>query len=70
MTNHFIKVCTITPKLSVGDCNYNLKQIYNCIKESETAGASIAVFPELCLTGYTCGDLFYQSNLLAETEKI
>lgn len=69
MTNHFIKVCTITPKLSVGDCNYNLKQIYNCIKESETAGASIAVFPELCLTGYTCGDLFYQSNLLAETEK-
>ncbi len=69
MTDHFIKVCTITPKLAIGDCHYNMKQIHDCITKAEDAGSAIAVFPELSLTGYTCGDLFFQSHLLFETEK-
>ncbi len=59
--NNFIKVACITPVLEVGNPKYNASIISNLIKESK---ASINVFPELCLTGYSCGDLFYQSLLL------
>lgn len=69
MLEHFIKVCTITPKLAVSDCHYNTQQILNCIQEASDAHAAIAVFPELCITGYSCGDLFFQSNLIEQSEK-
>lgn len=69
MIDYFVKVCTITPKLAIGDCHYNMKQIHDCVMKAEDAGAAIAVFPELSLTGYTCGDLFFQNHLLLETEK-
>ncbi len=69
MLEHFIKVCTITPKLAVSDCHYNTQQILSCIQEASDAHAAIAVFPELCITGYSCGDLFFQSNLIEQSEK-
>ena len=69
MLEHFIKVCTITPKLAVSDCHYNTQQILNCIQEASDAHAAIAVFSELCITGYSCGDLFSQSNLIEQSEK-
>ncbi|MDF2879032.1 MAG: synthase [Clostridia bacterium] len=69
MAYHFIKVCAATPRLVVGDCKYNTEQIIACINESSKNNASLTVFPELCITGYTCADLFFQTTLLEETQK-
>lgn len=67
MMNHgFIKVCAATPKLIVADCQYNTTQILNCIDKADTSQAEFIVFPELSITGYTCGDLFFQQVLLQE----
>lgn len=64
----FLKVSALTPTIKVADCGYNVKQILNQIADlpSDTA---LAVFPELCITGSTCGDLFMQSALLNGAEK-
>lgn len=64
MKDQFIKVAAATPHIHVGDPDYNTEKIIELIKEAETAGAKLTVFPELCLTGYTCGDLFLQDILL------
>ncbi|MDR1117350.1 MAG: NAD(+) synthase [Oscillospiraceae bacterium] len=64
MLNGFIKVCAATPKIKVADCEYNASQILEQIEKAAAAGAKLAVFPELCITGYTCGDLFFQDTLL------
>lgn len=69
MLHHFLKVCAATPKLKVGDCVYNTEQIESCIKEAAQSHASLILFPELCITGYTCADLFFQTTLLRETEE-
>ncbi len=68
MDHHFLKVCAATPSLQVADCHYNVEQILNCIKEATAEGASVILFPELCITGYTCADLFFQTTILEETE--
>lgn len=68
MDYHFIKVCTITPKLRLADCTYNVNEMIHSLKEASNQGASVAVYPELCITGYSCGDLFFQSTLIEETE--
>lgn len=60
----FVKVASATPKIRVADCEFNAGQIIEQIKEAESKGASLIVFPELCVTGYTCSDLFLQSTLL------
>lgn len=60
----FVKVAGATPKIRVADCEFNANQIIAQIKEAEKNGASLVVFPELCVTGYTCSDLFLQSALL------
>ena len=60
----FIKAAAVTPKIRVADPVYNREQICDGIKEAYEMGARILVFPELCLTGYTCGDLFLQESLL------
>lgn len=60
----FVKVAAATPKIRVADCEFNANQIIAQIKEAEKNGASLVVFPELCVTGYTCSDLFLQSALL------
>jgi len=64
MEHGFIKVAAITPKIRVADTIFNTEQICACISEALEKKAKIIVFPELCLTGYTCGDLFLQETLL------
>lgn len=68
MQDGFIKVAAATPEIRVADCRYNTSQILNCAKQAEQQGAAVCVFPELCLTGYTCGDLFLQDTLLCAAE--
>ena len=57
------------PSVRVADCEYNLQQIENIIAMAEGRGVEVAVFPELCVTGYTCQDLFRQSLLLERAEE-
>lgn len=64
MQHGFIKVAAVTPEIQVGNPYYNAEQICRGIDEAEQKGAKIIVFPELCLTGYTCQDLFLQEELL------
>ena len=68
MKDGFIKVAAATPQIRVADPEYNANQIMAMIDHAETAEAKIVVFPELCLTGYTCGDLFAQQLLLEQAE--
>ena len=69
MRQGFIKVAALTPKVTVADTQANRKEICRLMNEAEAKGAKILVFPELCITGYTCGDLFYQQVLLREAKK-
>ena len=69
MRHGFIKVAALTPKVTVADTQANRKEICRLMDEAEAKGAKILVFPELCITGYTCGDLFYQQVLLREAKK-
>ncbi|MDE6373086.1 MAG: NAD(+) synthase, partial [Clostridia bacterium] len=64
----YVKVCAATPEIRVADVAYNTHNIIKAIKESAVAGSQLTVFPELCVCGYTCGDLFNQSALLATVE--
>ena len=64
MKDGFVKVAALTPKIRVADCAYNTERICERIDEACRYGASILVFPELCITGYTCADLFWQETLL------
>ncbi len=66
MKNGFVKVAALTPGVVVADTAYNRDRICELIDEAAAAGAQIMVFPELCITGYTCGDLFAQELLLSE----
>ena len=60
----FVKVAAAVPNVKVADCIYNKEQIINKIEEAAAKGVQILCFPELALTAYTCGDLFFQSSLL------
>ena len=64
MEHGFVKAAAVTPQIKVADTVYNAEQIILGIEEAAAAGAKIIVFPELCITGYTCGDLFLQGLLL------
>ncbi len=64
MRDGFIKVAAGTPKIRVADCDYNAGQIIALMKEAAAQGVKVLALPELCVTGYTCGDLFLQSTLL------
>ena len=66
MEQGFIKVAAVTPKIRVADPVYNAGVICERLEEACKNGAKIIVFPELCITGYTCGDLFLQEILLRE----
>ena len=68
MKHGFVKVAAMTPKIKVADPIYNAKEICNGIEEATSKGAKIIAFPELCLTGYTCQDLFLQDTLLSAAE--
>jgi NAD+ synthase (glutamine-hydrolysing) len=66
MRDGFIKVAAATPKVTVADPEANAAEILRLVGEMEEHGAKIMVFPELCVTGYTCSDLFWQGRLLEE----
>lgn len=68
MRDGFIKVAACTPNVRVADCEYNAEEIIRSAKEAGAQGAKVIVMPELSITGYTCGDLFWQ-ELLLDTAK-
>ena len=68
MKDGFIKVAAATPKIRVNDTDFNKNSITEQIFDAEGNGAKIVVFPELCITGYTCKDLFLQSSTVKRAE--
>ena len=68
MKDGFIKVAAGTPQIRVADCEYNAAGALSLIREAAQAGVKVLALPELCLTGYTCGDLFLQTALLNGAE--
>ncbi len=69
MRNGFIRAAALLPRVKVADPGYNKERICELIRQAAKQGVKIMVFPELCITGYTCGDLFYQELLLREAKK-
>ena len=68
MRDGFIKVAAVTPEIKVADCVHNAAHICSGMDRALEQKAKIIVFPELCMTGYTCGDLFWQDKLLREAK--
>ena len=69
MRDGFVKVAAGTPKIRVAACRYNAEQIFTLMREAAAQGGRVLCLPELCLTGYTCGDLFLQDTLLSGAEE-
>ena len=69
MKDGFLRVASATPHIKVADCTGNSQKIIAMAKEAAENGASLVVFPELCITGYTCGDLFLQRALLNSAQE-
>ena len=69
MRDGFVKVAAGTPKIRVADCDYNAGQIIALMQEAAAQGVKVLALPELCVTGYTCGDLFLQPTLLDGAER-
>ena len=68
MKDGFLTVAATTPTVTVADCQANTQEILHAIRNAAQHGAKIVVLPELCITAYTCSDLFWQSKLLDEAE--
>ena len=64
----FVKVAAAVPAVKVADVDYNVQQIESIIAQAEGRGVEVIVFPELCITGYTCQDLFKEQLLLDRAE--
>ena len=69
MRDGWIKVAAGTPHIRVADCRYNAEQVFTLMREADKQGVRVLALPELCLTGYTCGDLFLQDTLLRGAEE-
>ena len=69
MRDGFIKVAAGTPHIRVADCRYNAESCFTLMREAYRQGVRVLALPELCLTGYTCGDLFLQPTLLRGAEE-
>lgn len=69
MRHGFIKVAAATPSIRVADCAYNAQKILSLVKKAHEEGVHLLVLPELCITGYTCGDLFFQQALIEEAKE-
>lgn len=69
MKDGYIRVAAATPQIRVADPDYNEQQMEIQLEQAEIAGAKVVVFPELCLTGYTCRDLYWQTPLLESAYK-
>ena len=70
MKDGFLKAAALSPALRVAACTYNTAQIIQQLREAAGRGVKLAVFPEFCLTGYTCGDLFFSDCLLGAVEPL
>ena len=68
MQDGFIKVAAGTPEIRVADCAYNAQACLSLLHQAAAEGVKVLCLPELCLTGYTCGDLFLQDTLLQGAE--
>lgn len=68
MKDGFVNVAAVTPVVTVADCSANTQEILECIHNAAEANAKIIVLPELCITAYTCSDLFWQTELLNQAE--
>lgn len=68
MNYGFVKVAAAVPHIKVADCKFNVERIESLIAVAEGKGVQIIIFPEMSITGYTCGDLFGQQLLLEEAE--
>ena len=68
MNYGFVRACAATVPIRVADVEFNTEQIINAIKLSAEKGSRLTVLPELCITGYTCGDLFNQQILIEKVE--
>ncbi len=69
MKHGYVKVAAAVPFVRVADCFYNIERIEAMIREAQEKKVEMLTFPELCITGYTCGDLFLQPYLLHQAEK-
>jgi len=69
MKNGFIKVAAATPTIRVADPSYNVEQLLRIAKDAAEHQVHVLVFPELCITGSTCADLFYSNHLLEAAKK-
>ncbi|MBE6318486.1 MAG: NAD(+) synthase [Bacteroidales bacterium] len=69
MNDGFFRVAAAVPSVKVADCRYNTENIISMSKLLNSNGVQMAVFPELSVTGYTCGDLFHSDVLIENTEK-
>lgn len=69
MKDGFIRVAAATPDIKVADCAHNADKIIELIRQAAAEDVSVVVLPELCVTGYTCGDLFLQKVLLDGAKK-
>ena len=63
----FYRIASVCPALKVADTEYNTEEIIRCGLLAKNEGAAVVVFPELCITGYTCSDLFHQELLLKKS---
>ncbi|MDD4065899.1 MAG: NAD(+) synthase [Bacilli bacterium] len=70
MQDGLIKVSAVTPKIKVADLAYNEKNILECMNQAFEKQVKICVFPELCITSYSCGDLFIQRALLDGAKEV
>ena len=68
MKDSFVRVATATPEIKVADTEYNAEAIIKLIKEAAFNEAAVIVFPELAITGSSCGDLFYNRTLLSAAQ--
>lgn len=69
MKHGFVKVAAAVPYVRVADCSYNIERIERMILDADSQGVEIITFPELCITGYTCNDLFLQPFLIEQAEQ-
>jgi len=69
MNNGFVRVAAAIPELRVADCAFNVSKMADLVRQGEAEKAQVICFPELSITGYTCADLFFQQQLLADAEK-
>ena len=63
-----IRIAAATPRLHLGDARTNAAELVRLVSAASSGGAAAIVFPELCRTGYTCGDLFFRADILSAAE--